>query len=83
MGLSPYGCVRMLAELLLGHQTPCMLPKSFSGVGAGRLRWALWSTMGERMGPWRRLGIRTPYAPYGGGGSYIGRGTVTCDQKLF
>ena len=32
MGLSPYGCMRMVAELLLGHQTPCMLPRSISGV---------------------------------------------------
>jgi hypothetical protein len=32
MGLSPYGCERMVAELLLGHQTPCMLPRSISGV---------------------------------------------------
>ena len=38
MGLSPYilrtgRCMRMVAELLLGHlQTPCMLPRSISGV---------------------------------------------------
>ena len=32
MGLSPYGCERMVAELLLGHQTACMLPRSISGV---------------------------------------------------
>ena len=23
----------------------------------------MWSTLGEKMGSWRRLGIRTPYAP--------------------
>ncbi len=32
MGLSPYRCERMVAELLLGHQPACMLPRSFSGV---------------------------------------------------
>ena len=34
MGLSPYGCERMVAELqlLLGHQTLWMLPRSISGV---------------------------------------------------
>jgi len=32
MGLSPYGCMRMVAELLLGHQTLWMLPRSISGV---------------------------------------------------
>ena len=39
----------------------------------------MWSTLGERMGSWRSLGIRTPYAPYGRGTPYapmyyIGRG---------
>ena len=28
----PCGCVRMVAELLFGHQTPFMLPRSISGV---------------------------------------------------
>jgi len=32
MGLSPYVCMRMVAELLLGHQTLWMLPRSISGV---------------------------------------------------
>jgi hypothetical protein len=32
MGPSACGCTRMVAELLLGHQTACMLPRSFSGV---------------------------------------------------
>ena len=36
MGLSPYGCMRMVAELLLGHQTLWMLPRSISV--------AFWST---------------------------------------
>ena len=29
---SACGCMRMVAELLLGHQTPCMLPRSTPGV---------------------------------------------------
>ena len=29
---SACGCMRMVAELLLGHQTPCMLPRSIPGV---------------------------------------------------
>jgi hypothetical protein len=42
----------------------------------GLLRWAMWSTLGERMGSWRSLGIRTPYAPYAGGGLHRERGGV-------
>ena len=29
---SACGCMRMVAELLLGHHTPCMLPRSTPGV---------------------------------------------------
>ena len=29
---SACGCMHMVAELLLGHQTPCMLPRSIPGV---------------------------------------------------
>jgi len=47
MGLSPYGCTRMVAELLLGHQTSWMLPRSFSAV-LGDFRWAMWSTLGAK-----------------------------------
>ena len=32
MGPSACGCMRMVAELLLGHQTPWMLPRSIPGV---------------------------------------------------
>ena len=39
MGLSPYRCERMVAELLLGHQTACMLPRSIS-----RASLAFWAT---------------------------------------
>ena len=30
---------------------------------SGQLKWAVWSTLSEKMGSWRRLGIRTPHAP--------------------
>ena len=73
-----------MAELLFGHQTPCMLPmQEHLTLAFWRLRWAMWSILGEKNGSWRRLGIQTPYAPYREGGSYIGRGAVTCDHKLF
>ena len=32
MGPSACGCMRMVAELLLGHQSPWMLPRSIPGV---------------------------------------------------
>jgi len=78
MGLSPYGCERMVAELLLSHQTACMLPRSISGVLGDSGGLCGPRTLGEKMGSWRRLGIRTPYAPYGGG-VLLREG----DQKLF
>ena len=37
MGPSPYGCVRMVAELLLGHQTPCMRLRTSSDGGSHSL----------------------------------------------
>ena len=81
MGLSPYGCERMVAELLLGHQTACMLPRSFSGVlgDSGELCGPPWVKKLGHGGVWV-FGSHTPRTE---GGSYIGRGTVTCDQKLF
>ena len=81
MGLSPYGCERMVAELLLGHQTACMLPRSFSGVlgDSGGLCGPPWVKKWGNGGVW----VFGPHTPRTEGGSYIGRGTVTCDQKLF
>jgi len=87
MGLSPYGCMRacvhacMVAELLLGHQTPCMLPRSIPSVlfDSGGLCGPPWLKKWVKNGViWRRLcmGIRTPYAPRTQGGSYIGRGPL-------
>ena len=81
MGLSPYGCERMVAELLLGHQTACMLPRSISGVlgDSGGLCGPPWVKKMGHGGVWV-FGSHTPRTE---GGSYIGRGAVTCDQKLF
>ena len=81
MGLSPYGCERMVAELLLGHQTACMLPRSISGVlgDSGGLCGPPWVKKWGHGGVW----VFGPHTPRTEGGSYIGRGTVTCDQKLF
>ena len=47
---------------------PACSPGASLAFSSGRLRWAMWSTLGEKMGQWRRLGIRTPYALYAGGG---------------
>ena len=81
MGLSPYGCERMVAELLLGHQTACMLPRSISGVlgDSGGLCGPPWVKKWGHGGVW----VFGPHTPRTEGGSYIGRGAVTCDQKLF
>ena len=81
MGLSPYRCERMVAELLLGHQTACMLPRSFSGVlgDSGGLCGPPWVKKWGHGGVW----VFGPHTPRTEGGSYIGRDAVTCDQKLF
>ena len=81
MGLSPYGCERMVAELLLGHQTACMLPRSISGVlgDSGGLCGPPWVKKWGHGGVW----VFGPHTPRTEGGSYIGRGAVTCDHKLF
>ena len=81
MGLSPYRCERMVAELLLGHQTACMLPRSISGVlgDSGGLCGPPWVKKWGHGGVW----VFGPHTPRTEGGSYIGRGAVTCDHKLF
>jgi len=85
MGLSPYGCTRMVAELLLGHQTPWMLPRSIPSV--------LFHSGGLVGPPWvptdvhSRVWVIGPHTHRGRrsreGGSYIGRGAVPHHQKLF
>ena len=71
MGLSPYGCTRMVAELLLGHQTPWMLPRSIPGVlfHSGGLVGPPWV---PKECPLSGLGDRTPYAPRRRGGPTSG-----------
>jgi len=67
-----------VAELLFGHQTPCMLPRSFSGVlgDSGGLCGPPWPWVKKRGhgGVWV-FGPHS-YAPYAGGVLYIGRRTV-------
>ena len=80
MGPSPCGCVRMVAELLFGHQTPCMLPRSISGVlgGSGGLCGPPW----VKKGAVAASGYPDPIRPVRRGVPF-GRGAVTCDRKLF
>ena len=81
MGPSACGCMRMVAELLLGHQSPWMLPKSIPGV--------LFHSGGLVGPPWvpkdvhSRVWVIGPHTHRGGGGVYIGRGAVQHHQKLF
>jgi hypothetical protein len=84
MGLSLYGCMRMVAELLLGHQTPCMLPRSISGVlgDSSGLCGPPWVKKWGHGGVWV-LGPPTPRTAGRVAGSAFGRGTVRCDEKLF
>ena len=81
--LSPYGCMRMVAELLLGHQTLWMLPRSISGVlvDSSGLCGPPWVKKWGHGGVWV-FGPHTPRTLYGEGGSYIGMGTVTCDHNM-
>jgi hypothetical protein len=80
-------CVWMVAELLLASaiRLPACSPGAslaFCATQVG-VRWAMWSTLGERMGSWRsRLGIRTPaYAPYAArGGRLIGSSTLRTES---
>ena len=81
MGPSACGCMRMVAELLLGHQSPWMLPRSIPGV--------LFHSGGLVGPPWvpkdvhSRVWVIGPHTHRGGGGVYIGRGAVQHHQKLF
>ena len=81
MGLSPYRCERMVAELLLGHQTACMLPRSISGVlgDSGGLCGPPWVKKWGHGGVW----VFGPHTPRTEGGSAFGRGTVRRDENIF
>ena len=77
---SLYVCVGMVAELVLGHQTPMMRPRTSSG-GLGYSS----DLFGQPHVPnGGHLGVRVSsgHTHRTEGGSYIGRGTVTCDKKL-
>ena len=80
MGPSACGCMRMVAELLLGHQSPWMLPRSIPGVlfHSGGLVGPPWVPKSVHCGVWVIGPIRTVAE----GGSYIGRGAVPHHQKL-
>ena len=74
MGPSACGCMRMVAVLLLGHQSPWMRPQEHSPSlwRSVPLRWASWSTLGAKRCPFSGLGDRTPYAPRRRGGPTSG-----------
>ena len=71
----------MVAELVLGHKTPSMrLRTSSGGLGySGDLFGPRWVPNGGHLG----VRVSSGHTHHTEGGSYIGRGTVTCDQKLF
>jgi hypothetical protein len=81
MGLSPYGCTRMVAELLLGHQTPWMLPRSIPGV--------LFHSGGLVGPPWVpkdvhcRVWVIGPHTHRGGGGGPTSGGVPFSIIKSF
>ena len=81
MGLSPYGCERMVAELLLGHQTACMLPRSFSGVlgDSGGLCGPPWVPKDVHCRVW----VIGPHTHRGGGGVLHREGCRSASSKAF
>ena len=78
---SACGRMRLVAELLLGPQTPCMLTRSIPGVSfhSDRLLGPPWVPKGVHWVVW----VIGPHTRRGEGGSYIGSGTVTHHKKLF
>ena len=66
MGPSACGCMRMVAELLLGHQSPWMLPRSIPGVlfHSGGLVGPPWVPKGVHSRVW----VIGPHTHRGGGG---------------
>ena len=81
MGPSACGCMRMVAELLLGHQSPWMLPRSIPGV--------LFHSGGLVGPPWvpkdvhSRVWVIGPHTHRGGGGVLHREGCRPHHQKLF
>ena len=77
---SACGRMRLVAELLLGSQSPCMRPRSITGAlfHSDRLDGPPWVPKCVHWGVW----VIGPHTHRAGGGSYIGSGTVTHHQKL-
>ena len=71
MGPSACGCMRMVAELLLGHQSPWMLPRSIPGVlfHSGGLVGPPWVPKGVHSRVW----VIGPHTHRGGGGVLPGK----------
>ena len=78
---SLYVCIGMVAELVLGHLTPIMRPRTSSG-GLGYSS----DLFGQPHVPnGGHFGVRVSsgHTHHTEGGSYIGRGTLTWDETLF
>jgi len=81
MGPSACGCMRMVAELLLGHQSPWMLPRSIPGV--------LFHSGGLVGPPWvpkdvhPRVWVIGPHTHRGGGGGPTSGGVPFSIIKSF
>ena len=81
MGPSACGCMRMVAELLLGHQSPWMLPRSIPGVlfHSGGLVGPPWVPKGVHCGVW----VIGPHTHRGGGGVLHREGCRSASSKAF
>ena len=84
MGLTPSRCERMVAVLLLGHQTDCMLPRSISGVlgDSGGLCGPPWVKKWGHGGVWV-FGPHTPRTGYRRGGPPSGGGPFGVMKRFF
>ena len=81
MGPSACGCMRMVAELLLGHQSPWMLPRSIPGVlfHSGGLVGPPWVPKGVHSRVW----VIGPHTHRGGGGVLHPEGCRSASSKAF
>ena len=81
MGPSACGCMRMVAELLLGHQSPWMLPRSIPGVlfHSGGLVGPPWVPKGVHSRVW----VIGPHTHRGGGGVLHREGCRSASSKAF
>ena len=81
MGPSACGCMRMVAELLLGHQSPWMLPRSIPGVlfHSGGLVGPPWVPKGVHSRVW----VIGPHTHRGRGGVLHREGCRSASSKAF